>query len=349
MNLVKLTLPIALLAIGSGCGLVDLFDGSNDDDYYVDYAYDSGGSYNDFGGGSAEQYQSARWNYRSTTWASVNGVGIRNSRTAWAGMSSLTCELSMATGATQTDLDLDWSTDERLVGVDGGAVISTTGENIITMDPDTTANTQTPTGTIIDILPSGGTVTTIERDDGDCKVRVYGAPGGRGGRERLHDLIVDGTLCLGGKLTTDGGRVWVGTSTSITEVVPTAPTSSTSSVIATIGADILVFDVDAQVLYAAARLGTMLYGLELDGSVRWTAELPLPIRDIKLVPGDLSALVAIGDTREGGEVVRISGTDGTWMSEITTQVVPQRLAIGPDGRNIAVQTATDVTFFDTAR
>lgn len=347
MNLFKLSLPLAMVALGSGCGLVDLFDGDNSGNYtyYDDFYYDSGVG-GDFGGGGAAEYESSRWNYRTTTWASINSLAIRNNRTAWAGMYSLTCEVSLENGGTMSDLDLDWTEEERVIGVDGGTVIATTGDSIVTIDPETVAQDETPTGNLIDAVPSGGTVTTIERDDGDCWVRVYGIARARGGRERLYNLSVDASLCLGGKVTTDGeGRVWVGSGAGVTEVVPTAPTQSTSSVISSIGADILVFDPDAQLLYAAARFDDNVYGLESDGSVRWQATMPAPIRDLKLVPGELAALVAVGSNNGGGQIIRLSAEDGTWTSEMSTARAPTGLAVGPDGAQLAVRTATDVSFF----
>lgn len=288
-------------------------------------------------GASGCTTQSVTFEHQSELDTNTRGVALLDDGLhGQAGMYGVTCRVNVADASIGEDYDFPTS-DEQVV--DGGTigtdpavlVISPVGAHITYPNRGwdwSTSEYDNPNlvdGAVYDdgivVLLNDGSVQWVSGD------QVASAP-----------AAVDASAY--GISVSPSGTAFIGTSTGVVVVDQGGSPS-------TIGteADIVVWDESAEVLYTALSGTTTLSGIEADGTVRWTTEMPGTITSLDAMGPLAQAAVMVEDASGTGELITVDGFTGEITSSLTTPSAAEALVTSGNGHTMALVLQNAVHFF----
>lgn len=281
--------------------------------------------------------QSVTFEHQSELDTNTRGVALLDDGLhGQAGMYGLTCRINTADASIGEDYDFP-SNSETVV--DGGTigtdpavlVISEVGAHVTYPNRGwdwSTSEYDNPNlvdGAVYDsgivVLVNDGSVQWVSGD------QVATAP-----------AAVDATVH--GMTVTPSGTAFIGTTAGVISVDPSGSSTDVGA-----EADLLAWDDAAEVLYTAMSGTTTLSGIEADGTVRWTTELPGNITSLDAMGPLAQAAVMVEDASGTGELVTVDGFTGAITSSLTTPSAADDLVVSGNGHTMALVLPNEVHFF----
>lgn len=306
------------LVLLTACGL---FDGSDD-----------GFSFDDSFGlaPNAVSHSGAGMQHRSAAFADAEGVAPDDADTAWVGMVSMVCQVSMSDGTIQLDEDPDPQRPETVVDQTDDHVLTVSDGSIARFNKlDGFVAAREWPGVIDAALGRDGEVIVLEADD-DCEI-VFGTWAG------APSVPVADEACAEPQLSLDPDTL---TAIIVTDDGVETVTSEGAEAHPAKG-DIAVWDADAGVLYTAFRGTETVDGWTLSGEHLWQASVGGGVKQIR---AGRKALVLV-ERASGDAVVAIDAASGEVSELGTVHANVRDLSVSPSGTRIAVTTRGQVDFF----
>jgi len=111
------------------------------------------------------------------------------------------------------------------------------------------------------------------------------------------------------------------------------------------GADLAVWDMEAQVLYATLVGSSTLYGIEEDGTMRWTTEVDGAIVSLDAMGTLGQAAVMIEHENGTGALLTVDGYTGEITSDLATPSAAEAVESSDNGKTLALVLPREVHFF----
>ncbi len=276
--------------------------------------------------------------HESTLMDDARGVVVTDDGTAEAGMGGATCQVETDSGNIDEDVDVAESDDEVEDGLDG-VVLVRGSDGLHLYDPDAGWNGEdwndefdwgepeytpdVPGNDFTDGALFDGGILGVRGDRGlqwtGDLIGALNVPGG------IDSLDVDDDS--GSAFITSNGAVSVATPEGITELAD---------------GDRVAWDGAGQVLYVATAGDSVLRGLEIDGALRFSTDLLLPITAVTGAAGE--AILTIGDV-EHGQLVRVDGYSGELLSTQPIPAAARHIDSDDSGSTVAVTGMGETHFF----
>ncbi len=293
-------------------------------------------------GVSACGSQSMHFEHQSELPVTTRGVAIDASGTdAVAGMFATTCRVSLADGAIGEDYDFPTDSEKvvdhsTLFGESAVLVISDAGAHTTYPDRVWDWSTQDhPSDGVVDgRLWSEGVALLDNSSGGGCQATWVA--GSDVTRTPLAASSCDGASV---SVDRDTGTMFIGAGAEVVKA-----TAAGSSVIGH-DANLVAWDVRAQVLYAAQAGDSTLYGLEADGSVRWMSDLEASIVSLDAMGPLGRAAVMVANDSGTGSLLTVDGLTGEIASTLGTPEAADQVRISDNGRAMALILPREVHFF----
>jgi hypothetical protein len=111
------------------------------------------------------------------------------------------------------------------------------------------------------------------------------------------------------------------------------------------GADLVVWDMAAEVLYATTTGSSTLYGIEEDGTQRWLTEVEGAIVTLDVMGMLGQAAVMIEKDNGAGALLTVDGYTGEITSSLATPSAADKLESSDNGKTLALVLPREVHFF----
>lgn len=287
--------------------------------------------------------QTLNFEHQSELQVSTRGVALQaDGQDAVAGMFGTTCRVSVADGQLGDDYDIP-GTDLEMVqdagdvlGNSAVVVVSDLGAHVTYPDrfwdwqPDHIAGPGILEGRIY-----GDGFALLDEGE-DCQVSWVG------GNDAIATHL-GGALCDRPSFTVnrDTGDAYVANGDSVV----VAGTDGAVEEIAQ-DADLVVWDAAAEVLYAAMIGGSTVRGIETDGHVRWTADVPGEIVAMDDMGPLAQAAVMVGEEDSTGSLILLDGFTGELSSSMATPQPANEITTSADGGTMAMVLDREVHFFN---
>lgn len=279
--------------------------------------------------------QAVNFEHQSELEVNTRGVALLdNGLHGQVGMYGTTCRVNVADASIGEDYEFPGD-DEAVVDagtIDDAAVVlvvSDIGAHLTFHDTFGVQPLDFEDATIVDGAVYNDGIVTLH-DDGSVKWWVDG-----------NVVATQTDVALSNRLTvTPEGIAFVGTTNGV--VVVDGEGSSTTID----GAELVTWDEFAGVLYTAAAGDTWLSGVEGDGTVRWTTEMPGAIVAIDTMGPLASAAVMVEHANGTGELVTVDGYTGEITSSLTTPSAARSIHTSGNGRSMALALDREVHFFN---
>ena len=112
------------------------------------------------------------------------------------------------------------------------------------------------------------------------------------------------------------------------------------------GADLVVWDMEAQVLYATLVGSSTLHGIEADGALRWTTEVEGAIVSLDVMGMLGQAAVMVEKENGAGALLTVDGYTGEITSELATPSAAEAVESSDNGKTLALVLPREVHFFN---
>ncbi|MBW2257468.1 MAG: hypothetical protein JRI25_23110 [Deltaproteobacteria bacterium] len=112
------------------------------------------------------------------------------------------------------------------------------------------------------------------------------------------------------------------------------------------GADLVVWDMAAQVLYATLTGSSTLQGIEEDGAIRWTTEVEGSIVTLDVMGMLGQAAVMVEKANGAGALLTVDGYTGEITSSLATPSAAEQVESSDNGKTLAVVLPREVHFFN---
>jgi len=257
------------------------------------------------------------------------------------GMFGTTCRVAVRDASIGADYDFPTETEvvndnSQMFGENAVLVVSDYGAHVTFPDRTWDFSTQDygDPGTLEGRIWSDGVVLLSDTADAGCQLKWSDGT-------HVSSVSLSAGMCASPSLTVDHatGTAYVADGSDVVTASPDGATLIAHN------ADMVVWDDDAQVLYTAQKGDSMLYGLEPDGSLRWSADLGDSITSFDAMGGLDQSAVMLANRGGTGSLVTVDAFSGEVTSSLTTPAAANQVVLSDNGRSMALVLPGDVHFF----